>query len=93
MSDQDDILRRLEAIERKLDHITERVLSTPHCPSPGLCIQLREAVMENKRMMDHAMDRIVKLEKWQAWITGVGAVCVVGISLFGPAIRRFLNIE
>ncbi len=90
--------RMEESIVDKLDALTDRVnrlgvdAARHQCPDPGACVLIRaEMVTAKKQLSDHA-ERLDRLNRWQAWITGIGASAIFMIGIFGPAIRSILKI-
>jgi hypothetical protein len=90
--------RMEESIIDKLDSLTNRVnqlgldAARHQCPDPGACVLIRaEMIAAQKRISEHA-SRIDSLNRWQAWITGVGATSIFLIGLFGPSIRTILKL-
>lgn len=88
-----DILRRLDTLERKLDVVIERQLSTPQCPRPGLCLQIAESHAHHEKRVEEIEIRLAKLELWQNRILGGFSILLVILTLFGPAIRRAFHLE
>ena len=90
--------RMEESIVDKLDALTERVnrlgidAARHQCPDPGACVLIRaEMLTAQKKLSEHAT-RLDSLNRWQAWITGIGASAIFMIGIFGPAIRSILKI-
>lgn len=93
MSDEQDILRRLDKIEEKLDILYAKVLSQHLCQTPNTCLRLVEEIKEIKTHQNLSLQRIVRLERWQSWLTGIGVLVVFLITFFGPVLRRAFNLE
>lgn len=93
MSDEQDILRRLDKIEEKLDILNAKVLSQHLCQTPNTCIRLVDEIKQIKTNQNHTLTRIERLEKWQVWITGIGVTLIFFLTFFGPVIRKYLNLE
>ena len=89
----DAVDERMNLLQLELREIRSYQLAHPPCPSPGSCVPLAVSVRELLARNDGLNTRVMKLESWQAWITGIGAAAVLLVTVFGPAIRKALNIE
>lgn len=70
------------------------------CPSPGACIGLgvelkAHIVAHNATMLrvERLELRMMDMEKWQGRLLGGLSVVMVVLTLFGPALRKLLNLE
>ena len=89
MSDPDVISMlsaRLDRIENSLDELSRYLRERPLCPRPGLCLDLESDRRE-------VFARITRLERWQAWMAGVGAVLIPLATVFGPRIAALLGLR
>jgi len=62
------------------------------CPAPGSCLTLSPLLTAMTARVERLEIRILSIEKWRGWITGVGAVLVILVTLFGPSIRAALRL-
>lgn len=98
-----DFLRdRLDAIDSRIDRLESLINQVNSnlmtnvaktCPAPGSCLELSRQTVQLVNKVDKLENRVLSLEKWQAWLTGIGAVLVVFATVFGPLIRKALNLE
>ena len=90
--------RMEETIADKLDALTEKVnklgidAARHQCPEPGLCVLLRAEMLSAQKKLADNSTRLDALNRWQAWITGIGAAAIFLLGLFGPTIRSILKL-
>ena len=72
--DAKEILQKLDS---KVEAILEIVRGQQHCPEPGLCRVLRDQLAIVTEANVALVARVEKLEKWQTYLTGFAAACVV----------------
>lgn len=92
MSSQENIEYRLAQLEREIKRmgdvlttVRDRVISTPICPMPGKCIEIDARV-------EAFEERLIRIEKWQSWIIGVGATLIFFSNIIGDKLSKlFLN--
>ena len=86
------------AIHAKMDNLVSAVNSSlvravkAECPAPGSCLTLSPMLTAMTARVERLELRILSIEKWRGWITGIGAVLVVIVTLFGPSIRAALHL-
>ena len=82
----------LKEINAKLSTMAVQAASKS-CPDPGACILLRAelATVRAQAKTDH--EAIMKLDRWQAWLTGIGVCAIFTLTLFGPTLRKLFKLE
>lgn len=87
-----DLSGRIDRMDTKLDGIHTWMVAHPQCPSPGRCVDLGVALQAQTARVERLELRILSIEKWQNKVIGIGSVLIVGVTLFGPSIRKLLNL-
>ena len=90
MSNEETTLYRLGRLEEELaevkkivSQVHDKVISTPACPSPGMCINLQS-------IQHRHSDKIAALERWQSKMVGAILILVPLCSIFGPHITKLI---
>ena len=68
--------KRLDRIELRLDALNEHLQKHPLCPAPGSCVEIRQGLDRAFRSIEGLERRLEGLDKWRAWLTG--ALAIVG---------------
>ena len=78
-----EIRAMLTAMDGKLTAIQQQLDRTPHCPAPGSCLQLRDALSRVEAQMERHERRLSVLERvfWTA--SGAGTLLWGAAQLFG----------
>lgn len=69
----------LHGISAKLDQLATLVTrgSATACPAPGSCVEIRKEVAELRAEHKNTMARVMRLERWQVFLTGIAAAVAV----------------
>jgi len=93
---EDQINSRFDRIEANLATLTVHLRDHPPCPKPGACVYLELQMTNAKQTLtDHTLE-IQKLKIWQAGMVAIfgflGLVVSPVLVIFGPLIRKYLNL-
>lgn len=88
-----DIYTEIKSINDKLTSLAIAAAARRDCPSPGLCVTLKERIDADERDKRVLTANVVQIQKWQAGIIMCLMLIGVIITFFGPAIRHFLGIQ
>jgi hypothetical protein len=95
---EDQYRAEVVAIHAKIDSLVTAVNAAAvantkaACPAPGTCLTLSPLLTSMTARVERLELRILSMEKWRGWITGVGAALVIIVTLFGPSIRHALKL-
>jgi hypothetical protein len=95
---EDNYKSDITALHSKIDTLVTMVnaamvrAAKAECPSPGTCLTLSPAVTAMTARVERLELRLLSMEKWRGWITGIGAALVIIVTLFGPSIRHALRL-
>ena len=92
---QDPDTARVDRIERRMDHFERthgETLKEINGELKAISVTLATNSSHDKRI-EAIETRILAMEKWQSWTMGIGVALIFLVTLFGPSIRRSLNLE
>lgn len=90
MSNEETTIYRLGRLEEELGEVKkllsqvhDKVISTPTCPAPGMCINLQSQQHRHS-------EKIAAIERWQSKMIGAIAILIPLCSIFGPHITKLI---
>ncbi len=85
----------LHGIAGKIDALATLVTRRGEnmCSAPGSCIEIRKEVQELRSEHKDTMARVMRLERWQVFLTGIAAAIAVGWAVLRFILPFIINQE